>query len=113
MANSYDALIVGGGLVGGSLALGLAESGLQVALIESHTAGHPVQDDSWDARVYAISPGNAAFLDGLGVWSGLLPERIARIERMQVYGDRPGSKLTFSAYEHGLRELAFIVENRL
>jgi 2-polyprenylphenol 6-hydroxylase len=113
MANGYDALIVGGGLVGGSLALGLADSGLRVALIESHAAKPVPRDDSWDARVYAISPGNAAFLDGLGVWSEMVPERISRIERMEVYGDRYGARLTFSAYEHGLRELGFIVENRL
>ena len=113
MANDYDALIVGGGLVGGSLALGLADSGLQVALVESHATKPAPQDDTWDVRVYAISPGNAEFLDGLGVWSEIVPERISRIERMEVYGDRSGARLAFSAYEHGLRELGFIVENRL
>jgi 2-octaprenylphenol hydroxylase len=113
MVNGYDALIVGGGLVGGSLALGLADSGLKVALIESLAAKPVPQDETWDTRVYAISPGNAAFLRSLGAWSELRPERMARIERMQVYGDQSGGKLTFSAYEHGLRELAFIVENRL
>jgi ubiquinone biosynthesis UbiH/UbiF/VisC/COQ6 family hydroxylase len=31
---------------------------------------------------------------------------------MRVYGDDPGARLEFSAYDAGLRELAFIVENR-
>ena len=42
----------------------------------------------------------------------LPPERIAPVEAMLVYGDDPRARLDFSAYEAGLRELAFIVENR-
>ena len=59
-----------------------------------------------------MSPGSAAFLDACGAWQRLAPERIARIERMRIYGDDPGARLEFSAYDAGLRELAFIVENR-
>ncbi len=33
---------------------------------------------SWDARVYAISPGSAAFLRAIGAWQALPAERIAR-----------------------------------
>jgi ubiquinone biosynthesis UbiH/UbiF/VisC/COQ6 family hydroxylase len=58
-----------------------------------------------------LSPGSAAFLDGCGSWQRLDQERIARVERMRVYGDEPGARLEFSAYDSGLRELAFIVEN--
>ncbi|MGQ0749816.1 MAG: FAD-dependent monooxygenase, partial [Betaproteobacteria bacterium] len=64
-------------------------------------------------RLYAVSPGNAKFLDGLGVWGMLPAERVARIESMHVFGDRFDARLEFSAYDAGLRELAFIVENRL
>jgi ubiquinone biosynthesis UbiH/UbiF/VisC/COQ6 family hydroxylase len=32
---------------------------------------------------------------------------------MRIFGDRPDATLEFSAYESGLRELAWIVENRL
>ena len=36
----------------------------------------PRGDDDWDARVYAISPGSAAFLRALGAWQALPSERI-------------------------------------
>jgi len=104
-------VIVGGGLVGASLALALAPARMKVAVVEAHAATSPPADDAWDVRVYAISPGNAAFLERCGAWSRVAPERIARVEAMRVHGDAPGARLEFSAYDAGLRELAFIVEN--
>jgi ubiquinone biosynthesis UbiH/UbiF/VisC/COQ6 family hydroxylase len=38
-------------------------------------------------------------------------ERIERIETMRIFGDAQSSRLEFNAYDAGLRELAFIVEN--
>jgi ubiquinone biosynthesis UbiH/UbiF/VisC/COQ6 family hydroxylase len=112
MRNSFDVVIVGGGLVGLSLARALAGSGLTQALIEPQPSAPLPADTAWDSRVYALSPGTAAFLEGCGAWQKLPRERIARVEAMHVYGDDPGARLEFNAYDTGLRELAFIVENR-
>ncbi|MFN7086717.1 MAG: UbiH/UbiF family hydroxylase [Burkholderiales bacterium] len=111
MSPSFDVIIVGGGLVGASLALALA--GLDVAIVEPRLPPPPAAADSWDSRVYAISPGSAAFLEGCGAWRMLPQQRITRVERMRVYGDAIEAELDFSAYDAGLSELAFIVENRL
>src|SRR5262245_32807388 len=108
----YDVAIVGGGLVGLSLALALQASGLRLALIEPRPAP-PVPREGWDSRVYAISPGSASFLAELGVWQALPGERVTRVEGMEIHGDDGAARLEFSAYDAGLRELAFIVENRL
>src|SRR2546430_6351820 len=67
--------------------------------------------DTLDARIYAISPGSAAFLRAVGAWQALRCERIAAIESMHVEGDGGGS-LDFSAYDLGERALAWIVEER-
>lgn len=113
MSHSFDVIIVGGGLVGAGLALALAPANLSVALIEPRLP-QPVPDDgSWDSRIYAISPGSAAFLGDCGAWPGVPQERVTRVETMQVCGDDAHSRLDFSAYDAGLRELAFIAENRL
>lgn len=106
----YDAAIVGGGLVGASLALALQHAGLNVALIEPRAPQAPLASDAWDSRIYAISPGNAAFLDSLGVWPRMDVQRVQRVEAMSICGDAPAGRLEFSAYEAGLRELAYIVE---
>ena len=104
-------LVAGAGLVGSSFALALAGAGVTVALVEPQPPRPAPPETTWDSRVYAISPGNAEWLAGLGIWGRLSPGRLARIERMQVFGDREGAHLQFSAYEAGLRELAWIAEN--
>lgn len=106
----HDAVIVGGGLVGASLALALQRTGLDVALIEPQPPQAPPAADFWDSRIYAISPGNATFLETLGVWPRLDAQRVQRVETMAICGDAPAGRLEFSAYEAGLRELAYIVE---
>ena len=108
----YDVVVAGAGLVGLSLAPMLARSGLAVALVDrAPVASIPTDPDSWDVRVYAISPGSAAFLQTVGAWQALPCERIAAIESMRVEGDA-GAALQFSAYDLGERALAWIVEER-
>jgi ubiquinone biosynthesis UbiH/UbiF/VisC/COQ6 family hydroxylase len=108
--NLHDVAIIGGGLVGASLALALQPAGLNVALVEPQPAA-VTADGDWDSRIYAISPGNAAFLTRLGVWTRLDPQRVQRVETMVISGDRRDSRLQFSAYDAGLPELAYIVES--
>ncbi len=106
----FDIVIVGAGLVGASFALALRGAGLKLALVEAQEP--PAAADTWDGRVYALSPGSAAFLDGLGVWKRLDRERICAVHEMLVRGDRADALLQFSAYESGVPELAWIVESR-
>jgi len=111
MSTIHDAVIIGGGLVGSSLALALGGNGLEVALIEPRMLPPVAEGGRWDTRIYAISPGNAAFLETLGVWSRLDPRRVQRVESMAIFGDANSGRLDLSAYDAGLRELAFIVED--
>jgi len=106
---NFDVVIVGGGLVGASLAAALQPGGLTLALLDSQDTIKPTAD--WDSRIYAISPGSRNFLEQSGVWPLLNPERIAAVEAMHVFGDT-GAKLEFSAYQMGVKELACILENR-
>jgi 2-octaprenylphenol hydroxylase len=105
----YDVLIIGGGLVGTSLAAALKTGGLTVALVEARPAIS--QSAGWDSRIYAISPGSAAFLDECGAWQRLDMNRVQQVEQMRVFGDE-SAELDFSAYQMGVPELAFILESR-
>lgn len=111
MQNDLDVLIVGGGLVGLALAGALRDSGLRLALVEARAPRKRPAAKAWDSRIYAISPGSAAFLERCGAWQSLPAERIVRVEAMRIFGDDGRAELQFSAYDAGLRELAFIVEN--
>ena len=111
MNTCFDALIVGGGLVGASLALALARQGRQVALIEGQQPPLTELDrpDDWDPRVYAISPANQAFLQGLHAWPDA--SRLGVVAGMDVRGDRHG-RIAFHAADAGQPALAWIAENR-
>jgi ubiquinone biosynthesis UbiH/UbiF/VisC/COQ6 family hydroxylase len=107
-----DVIVAGAGLVGLALAPALARSGLRVALIDRAPIAAPESDpQTWDSRIYAISPGSATFLRSLGAWQELTTDRIAAVERMEIAGDA-GKTVEFSAYELGERALAWIVEER-
>ena len=106
-----DVVIAGAGLVGLALAAALARSGITVTLLDRQLPPPSADPETWDARVYAISPGSAAFLQRIGAWQALPCERITAIESMRIEGDT-GATLNFSAYELGERALAWIVEER-
>ena len=111
MSMNFDALIVGGGLVGASLTLALARQGRKVALIEGREPPLTGLDrpDEWDPRVYAISPANQAFLQGLNAWPDAA--RLGVVAGMDVRGDRRG-RIAFHAADAGQPALAWIAENR-
>ena len=106
---SFDVVIVGGGLAGLSLACALRDTRLEIALVESRV---PVPSPGWDARVYAITPANADFLQAIGAWKHLDADRIATIHAMKIRGDG-GAQLDFSAYDSGVSELGWILESSL
>ncbi len=107
----FDIVIIGGGIVGTSMALALKDSGLKIALVESRLPSPPPKNKSWDSRVYAISPGSASLLDNLNVWSTIDRDRLTPVYEMAVFGDDNSANLNLSAYDSGIPELAFILEN--
>ena len=109
---SFDVIVVGAGIVGAALALALRDADLTVAVIEPSAPRLPDRAAGWDSRVYTFSPGNVAWLETLAVWSKLPSERATRVETMEIFGDRAGARLEFSAYEAGMRELAWVAESR-
>ena len=65
--------------------------------------------EGFDPRTYALSPANVEFLRGIGAWSAMPQGRVAPVHAMRIFGD--GASLEFNAYEAGVAELAWIVED--
>ncbi len=111
----FDVAIIGGGLVGGSLAVALADVGVAVVLVDARAepATMPGTGDTgqFDTRVFAIRPAGRQFLEHCGIWRYVDEARVAPVTRMVVTGDDGVSRLTFDAYRSGMPELAVIVEN--
>lgn len=112
MKTTYDAVIVGGGMVGLSLAVASAQQGLDIALIESHR-GAPVTavNGQFAARVSAISPNNRRWLSHLGAWQQIPATRVGRYTKMQVWDGQGQGAIDLDAAEAGTDDLGQIVEN--
>ncbi len=67
---TYDMIIVGGGMVGASLAIALAHRGLRLALVEAYTPGAESQP-SYDDRAIALAYGTRRIFEATGVWPSL------------------------------------------
>ncbi|HMA10918.1 MAG TPA: FAD-dependent monooxygenase [Steroidobacteraceae bacterium] len=104
----YQVVVVGAGLVGAATALALGRQGLRVALIEHQLPQIP--EETWDTRIYAISPVNQRFLERLGAWQRMDAGRVQPVFRMDVAGDTRGA-MRLDAYEAGVSHLAAIVES--
>ena len=101
-------------MVGAAAARALA--GERIALISQEARPAPggaAQGfaQPFDTRIYAISPGNAAFLTRLGAWNSIAADRLTPVHAMRVHGDDGSSLIKFDAYRSGVSELAWIVED--
>lgn len=110
----YDVCVLGGGLVGATMAVALSQHGLRVALVDP-VGGAPQRDPAFDGRAYAIAPGSARLLGALGIWESVLGQAEA-VQRISV-GDRCAGPVTpamlhFDPAEAASDALGWIVEDR-
>lgn len=103
-AVTHDIAIVGGGLVGASLAVRLAGSRHRVVLIEA--AAPPQSPPSWDERCIALNDASQCILDDFGVWPALQPDAAAILATHISEKGRFGST-RFDADEAGLSALGY------
>lgn len=105
--------IIGGGLVGASLALALQAGakarGWKIVLIEPFAPGNNYQP-SYDARSSALSYGARLIYERMGVWSAIA-ERAEPIKDIHVSDRGRFSTARLSALEEGVPALGYVVEN--
>ena len=106
----YDVLIIGGGLVGASLACALRASGLRLGVIEAVPLAASSQP-GYDDRTLALAYGSKRIFETLGVWEGIVPEATP-IDRIHI-SDRGHFGITrLTAAEAGLPALGYVVPSR-
>jgi 2-octaprenyl-6-methoxyphenol hydroxylase len=110
MTQPFDIAIVGGGMVGASLAAALAPLGLKLALVEAvphDSASQP----SFDERTTALSNGSRRILDTLGVWPGV-SSLATPIRKIHVSDQGRFGFARIDAAEQGLTAMGYVVPNR-
>ena len=105
----YDVAIVGGGMVGASLAAALLPTGLRLLLIESIPPGGDAQP-SFDARTTALGNASRRILEGLGAWGELAPHA-APIRSIHVSDAGRFGFARLEASEQGLEAFGYVIAN--
>jgi len=110
MTRAFDIAIVGGGMVGASLAVALAPLGLKVALVEAFAHDSAAQP-SFDERTTALSNGSCRILRTLGVWPGV-EAHATPIRKIHVSDQGRFGFARIDAAEQGLTAMGYVVPNR-
>lgn len=121
----FDIIIVGGGLVGSSVAALLAQSpsaqALRIAVVDGGDAPAPLEDKAsvdtanphFDPRVVALTHASQALFSQLGIWDNIRQRRACAYTNMQVWDNDGTANIHFSAEDIQQADLGYIVENSL
>ncbi len=112
MIQSFDIAVVGGGMVGLTLAAALKETDLRIAIIESY-APQTQLNDIPDIRVSALSRSSEQVLRNVGAWPGIIERRAAPYQGMSVWEQDSFASIEFDAQSIAQTNLGHIVENRV
>ena len=115
MSFDTDILIAGGGLNGPALALGLAQAGFNVTVVDARPETARA-DDNFDGRGYALALASKRLLDAIGVWKRVAADAQPMLE-IKVSDGRAGegSSPFFLHFDHAEIEegpMGFMLEDR-
>ena len=108
---NYDVIIIGGGLVGASLACALAEQGnKKIAVVEAFEF-NSAEQPSFDDRVLAFNYGARRIWQAMGLWSQL-NEVVEPIKSIHVSDKGHFGAARIRAEEEHVPALGYVVDNR-
>jgi 2-octaprenyl-6-methoxyphenol hydroxylase len=111
MQTDFDIAIVGGGLVGASLACALRDSGLRIALVE--TGAVPLDPTpGYDDRTVALAYGSRRILGAMGVWDSIARHGASPIRRIHISERGRFGFTRLDAADADLPALGYVVANR-
>ncbi|OUL24237.1 FAD-dependent hydroxylase [Nostoc sp. 106C] len=103
----YDLVIVGGGIIGLTLASALKDSGLNILLLEAKVTSAAVAK----GQAYAIHMLSALIYQGIGIWDKILPE-IAQYNRVCLSDADYSEVVEFETADLGTPELGYVAEHQ-
>ena len=107
----FDILIVGGGMVGASLAVALKPLKLKIGLIEVFNFG-VAEQPSYDDRSIALSYGSSRIYQGMGLW-GKLQFGVENIQHIHISDRGHFGATRLAATQENVPALGYVVESRV
>ncbi|MBE9181341.1 FAD-dependent hydroxylase [Oculatella sp. LEGE 06141] len=108
MALDYDVAIVGGGIVGLTLACALKDAGLRIAVIEAKPRSAGFQRE----RAYAITLMSGQIFTGLGIWEQILPQ-ITTFRQIRLAEAECPAVVNLNPADLGTQALGYVAEHRV
>jgi 2-octaprenyl-6-methoxyphenol hydroxylase len=102
----YDLVIVGGGIVGLTLAAALKDSGLNILLIEAKVTSAAVAK----GQAYAVHMLSARIFQGIGIWDKILPN-IEKYNQVCLSDADYPDVVKFQTADLGTSELGYVAEH--
>jgi 2-octaprenyl-6-methoxyphenol hydroxylase len=106
-----DVLIVGGGLVGGTLACALGDAGMTVAVVDAADPA-AVLEAGFDGRASAIALSSRRLLEAVGLWDGMKDDAAPMLD-IRVSEGRSNFFLHYDHHDIGEEPFGHMVENRV
>ena len=104
----YDLTIVGGGIVGTTLAAALKTSGLKIVIIEAQVQVKPASKP----QAYALSLMSARILDAIGVWEKIFPQ-VGKFNSIRLYDADYPQIVEFHTADLGTDYLGYVGEHQV
>jgi len=111
MKELFDIIIVGGGMVGATVACALGGGPLNIAVVEQFPPPPFAAGQPHDLRVSALSIASKNILEAVGAWQGIADKRLCPFRRMRVW--ETAGDTEFCSDDIHYPELGYIVENRV
>lgn len=109
---SYDLVVVGGGMVGASFACAIGNQDLSVLVVEAVAPNSgSLSQPSFDARSTALSYGSSRIFERMGLWQQLA-EVVTAIKEIHVSDKGRFGAAQLSHKEHQVEALGYVIENR-
>ncbi len=109
----FDVLIIGGGVVGLTLASALAQNTLSIALVDNQPPPEIGLKSPYDIRVSAIHHASSAIFKSVDVWKSMQALRISTYQHMRIWDEGSPAQIEFDGTDIAQPYLGYIIEHNV
>ena len=106
----YEAIIVGGGVAGASLALLLGQAGMRICLLDKGTPSSVHQSDLFKGKTASLNLASIDLFKKMGIWEKV-DQHSKEFTNIEVWDSEGSSAITFNAQDISESKLGKVAHN--